>query len=180
MTNAGPRELALFLQPNFQSRLLSFFQSKIVVEIVVEQDIITEQNNYRAKAIIEQNYQRANEYRRSKELCAFAARRDRRPTVWRGQCHLPRGRQTFLCLWLGREGQDWKGAPRFACKLPPDRNETLRLQYEAVTPAFHWNKKHWSDVYYEQLATPLVRDWIRESHDLVVSKLPKVLRAKYL
>ena len=43
------RELALFLQPNFQSRLLSFFQSKIVVEIVVEQDIITEQNNYRAK-----------------------------------------------------------------------------------------------------------------------------------
>lgn len=86
----------------------------------------------------------------------------------------------FLCLWLGREGQDWKGGPRFACKLPPDRNETLRLQYEAVTPAFHWNKKHWSDVYYEQLATPLVRDWIRESHDLVVSKLPKVLRAKYL
>ena len=56
----------------------------------------------------------------------------------------------FLCLWLGREGQDWKGGPRFACKLPPDRNETLRLQYEAVTPAFHWNKKHWSDVYYEQ------------------------------
>lgn len=86
----------------------------------------------------------------------------------------------FLCLWLGREGQDWKGGPRFACKLPPDRNETLRLQYEAVTPAFHWNKKHWIDVYYEQLATPLVRDWIRESHDLVVSKLPKVLRAKYL
>lgn len=79
----------------------------------------------------------------------------------------------FLCLWLGREGQDWKGGPRFACKLPPERNETLRLQYEAVTPAFHWNKKHWSDVYYEQLATPLVRDWIRESHDLVVSKLPK-------
>ena len=78
------------------------------------------------------------------------------------------------------EGQDWKGGPRFACKLPPERNETLRLQYEAVTPAFHWNKKHWSDVYYEQLATPLVRDWIRESHVLVVSKLPKVLRAKYL
>lgn len=53
------RELALFLQPNFQSRLLSFFQSKIVVEIVVEQEIITEQNNYRAKAIIKQNYYRA-------------------------------------------------------------------------------------------------------------------------
>lgn len=22
----------------------------------------------------------------------------------------------FLCLWLGREGQDWKGGARFACK----------------------------------------------------------------
>lgn len=53
------RELALFLQPNFQSRLLSIFQSKIVVKIVVEQEIITEQNNYRAKTIIEQNNYRA-------------------------------------------------------------------------------------------------------------------------
>lgn len=86
----------------------------------------------------------------------------------------------FLCLWLGGDRQDWRGEPRFACKLPPDRNETLRQEYEAVAPAFHWNKKHWSDVYYEQLTTPLVRDWIKESHDLVVSKLSKVLRAKYL
>ena len=45
------RELALFLQPKFQSRLLSFFQSKIVVEIVVEQEIITEQNNHRTKQL---------------------------------------------------------------------------------------------------------------------------------
>ena len=79
----------------------------------------------------------------------------------------------FLCLWLGREGQDWKGGPRFACKLPPDRNETLRLQYEAVTPAFHWNKKHWSDVYYEQLATPLVRDWIRGRTTCSSANCPK-------
>lgn len=64
----------------------------------------------------------------------------------------------FLCLWLGGDRQDWRGEPRFACKLPPDRNETLRQEYEAVAPAFHWNKKHWSDVYYEHLATPLVRD----------------------
>ena len=87
----------------------------------------------------------------------------------------------FLCLWLGGGRYDkWDGASRFACKLAPERNEELREHYGAITPAFHWNKKHWSDVYYEQLATPLVRDWIRESHDLVVSKLPKVLRAKYL
>lgn len=86
----------------------------------------------------------------------------------------------FLCLWLGGDRQAWKGEPRFACKLSPERNEALRQEYEAVAPAFHWNKKHWSDVYYEHLATPLVRDWIREAHNLVVSKLSKVLRAKYL
>ncbi|MGX8682236.1 MAG: MmcQ/YjbR family DNA-binding protein [Bacteroidales bacterium] len=36
-----------------------------------------------------------------------------------------------------------------ALKLPPERNEELRVQYDAITPTWHWNKKHWSDVYYE-------------------------------
>lgn len=78
----------------------------------------------------------------------------------------------FLCLWLGEN-------PRFACKLAPERNEALREQYAAVTPAFHWNKKHWSDVYYGQLAAETVTAWIKESYELIVSKLPKAVRAKY-
>lgn len=58
----------------------------------------------------------------------------------------------FLCLWLGGGKFDkWDGAPRFACKLTPERNDELREHYHAITPAFHWNKKHWSDVYYMQL-----------------------------
>lgn len=85
----------------------------------------------------------------------------------------------FLCLWLGGDRQDWKGEPRFACKLSPDRNETLRQQYEAVTPAFHWNKKHWSDIYFEQLSPDLVAALIKESYELVVSNLPKAVRGKY-
>ena len=53
----------------------------------------------------------------------------------------------FLCLWLGSGRYETRdGMRRFACKLSPERNEELREQYEAVTPAFHWNKKHWSDV----------------------------------
>ena len=57
----------------------------------------------------------------------------------------------FLCLWLGGSRLSMKGEnPRFACKLAPERNEALRERYAAVTPAFHWNKKHWSDVYYAQ------------------------------
>lgn len=70
-------------------------------------------------------------------------------------------------------------ASRFACKLQPDRNEELRDRYDAVPPAFHWNKKHWSDIYYEQLDADLVTALITESYRLIVSKLPKAVRVKY-
>ena len=88
----------------------------------------------------------------------------------------------FLCLWLGGGKHDMKGntEPRFALKLTPDRNEELREHYSAILPAWHWNKKHWSDVYYEQLEDSLVTGLIKESYDLVVSKLPKALRQKYI
>lgn len=87
----------------------------------------------------------------------------------------------FACLWLGGGKHDMKdGAPRLALKLAPERNTELREQYSAVTPAWHWNKKHWSDVYYELLDSTLVKAWIHESYTLIISKLPKALRQKYL
>lgn len=87
----------------------------------------------------------------------------------------------FVCLWLGGGKHDMKDSePRFALKLLPARNEELRERYSAVTPAWHWNKKHWSDVYYEFIEDNLVRAWIKESYMLVVSKLPKIKREKYL
>ena len=92
----------------------------------------------------------------------------------------------FMCLWLGgKHGFDKLTTsledtqPRCVVKLTPERNEELREQYSAVTPAWHWNKKHWSDVYYEQLEEELVEGLIKESYDLVVSKLPKAVRCKY-
>lgn len=79
----------------------------------------------------------------------------------------------FVCLWLGDGKYDMKNSePRFALKLPPDRNEKLRAQFSAVTPAYHWNKKHWSDVYYENIEDRQVEEWIKESYKLVASKLP--------
>ena len=87
----------------------------------------------------------------------------------------------FMCLWLGSDKQDMKDSePRLALKLAPERNEELRAQFTAVTPAWHWNKKHWDDVYYEQLEDSLVMDWIKESYRLVASKLPKAIRQKYI
>ena len=86
----------------------------------------------------------------------------------------------FVCLSLGGSEHDMKdGEPRLALKLSPERNEELREQYAAITPAWHWNKKHWSDVYYEQVDDALVKAWIRESHQLIASKLPKALRSQY-
>ena len=58
----------------------------------------------------------------------------------------------FVCLWLGGGKHDMKdSSPRIALKLSPERNEELREHFSSVTPAWHWNKKHWSDVYYEQI-----------------------------
>ena len=86
----------------------------------------------------------------------------------------------FLCLCLGGGQHDMRDSePRLALKLTPERNEELRELYSSVTPAWHWNKKHWSDVYYEQLEDDLVKAIIKESYDLVVSKLPKSIRIKY-
>ena len=87
----------------------------------------------------------------------------------------------FLCLSLdGGQNDMGNSEPRLALKLKPERNEELREQYSAVTPAWHWNKKHWSDVYYEQLEEDLVKSLIKESYDLVVSKLPKSIRQNYM
>ena len=87
----------------------------------------------------------------------------------------------FVCLWLGGGRYDMKdGVSRIALKLSPDRNIELREQFSAVTPAYHWNKTHWSDVYYEEMEEAIVVGLIRESYQLIVSKLPKAIRAKYL
>ena len=87
----------------------------------------------------------------------------------------------FVCLWIGGDKYDIKDCePRLALKLSPERNEELRAQFSAMTPAYHWNKKHWSDVYYGQLDDTLVKEWIKESYQLVASKLPKAIRQKYI
>ena len=86
----------------------------------------------------------------------------------------------FMCLWLGGGKYNIDETMlRFACKLAPERNEELREQYSAIMPAFHWNKTHWSDVFFEQLDTDVVESIIRESYGVIVSKLPKSVRVKY-
>ena len=87
----------------------------------------------------------------------------------------------FVCLWLGGGWYDMKdGVSRIALKLSPDRNIELREQFSTVTPAYHWNKTHWSDVYYEEMDEAIVKGLIKESYRLIISKLPKSIRSKYI
>ena len=63
--------------------------------------------------------------------------------------------------------------PRVAVKLSPDVATELRERYDGIRPAYHMNKRHWSDLYLELLDEETVKQQIKASFDLVASKLPK-------
>lgn len=67
---------------------------------------------------------------------------------------------------------------RVAVKLPPEVGAALREQYGGVQPAYHMNKTHWNDLYLNRLDDVIVMELIRASYELVVSRLPKAMRAR--
>lgn len=86
------------------------------------------------------------------------------------------GGRMFLCCVL-------EFAERVAVKCNPDRAIVLRDSYlSAITPAWHFNKKHWNDIYFEQLPREVVEREIRHSYITVIREnvTPKALRQKLL
>lgn len=82
------------------------------------------------------------------------------------------GGKMFLCCVL-------EYAERIAVKCNPDRAIVLRDQYlSAITPAWHFNKRHWNDIYFEQLPREVVEREIRHSYLTVIHEnvTPKALR----
>ncbi len=68
---------------------------------------------------------------------------------------------------------------RINLKCNPERAVLLREEYEAITPGYHMNKRHWNTVTLDgSVPSSLVRDLIDLSHELVVASLPKAERAK--
>jgi predicted DNA-binding protein (MmcQ/YjbR family) len=66
-------------------------------------------------------------------------------------------------------------------KCDPGEAIKLREKYEAVTPGYHMNKKHWNTLKLDgSLTDREVFHWVNHSYDLVVSKLPKMLREEVL
>ncbi len=59
-------------------------------------------------------------------------------------------------------------------KCDPFNAEGLRERYNAVTPGYHMNKRHWNTVSMDK-TTPdgIIKEMIDDSYDLVFSKLSK-------
>lgn len=59
-------------------------------------------------------------------------------------------------------------------KVDPEKGEELREQYPAVQPGYHMNKKHWITVLMDgSVSDKLIKEWIDNSYQLVVSGLTK-------
>jgi predicted DNA-binding protein (MmcQ/YjbR family) len=62
-------------------------------------------------------------------------------------------------------------------KCDPDEALILREIYDSVTPGYHLNKNHWNTIRLDgKIADKQLKEWIRDSHDLVVKGLPKKVR----
>ncbi len=49
--------------------------------------------------------------------------------------------------------------------------------YEGVKPGYHMNKKHWNTIsLLSNIPEDKIFEWINDSYDLVVSKLPGKMR----
>lgn len=80
----------------------------------------------------------------------------------------------YLALWLDAK------EPHIAVKCDPDEAIRLRERYKAVEPAYHFNKKHWNDIYLDRDMNDFeVRRWIRHSYEEVILQLPLRIRKAY-
>ena len=86
------------------------------------------------------------------------------------------GRRMFACYVL-------EHTTRIAVKCNPDRAVVLRDNFlSAITPAWHFNKKHWNDIYFEELPREVVEREVRHSYITVIREnvTPKALREEIL
>jgi len=62
-------------------------------------------------------------------------------------------------------------------KCDPEKAIELREHYPSVQPGYHMSKKHWNTIYIDgSVDDKLIRQWIVDSYDLVVSSLTGKLK----
>ncbi len=65
-------------------------------------------------------------------------------------------------------------------KCDPEKAIELREQYQAVTPAWHFNKKYWNTIYPNRdMNDEEIKKWIHHSVDEVIKKLPQKAQNEY-
>ena len=66
---------------------------------------------------------------------------------------------------------------RLNLKCDPEKAIDLRERYDAISPGFHMNKKHWNTVYINKdLPSEKLKSLIEHSYNLVLDKIPKYIR----
>ena len=59
-------------------------------------------------------------------------------------------------------------------KCEPEKAIKLREKYPPVLPGYHMSKKHWNTIIIDgSISDDILKQWIDESYDLVVSKMTK-------
>ena len=66
---------------------------------------------------------------------------------------------------------------QLSVKCDPELAVQLRSAYEAITPGYHLNKRHWNTITLDgSVPDEMVTDLLGDSYDLVVASLPKARR----
>ncbi len=75
---------------------------------------------------------------------------------------------------------DLEESDRVNVKCKPEHADELRERYpHSVFPGYHMSKKHWNTVMMNrEVDDNLLKQWIRESYNLVVATLPKKVQKK--
>jgi predicted DNA-binding protein (MmcQ/YjbR family) len=74
---------------------------------------------------------------------------------------------------------DVEGPLSISIKCEPETAVALREDYSAVTPAYHMNKTHWNGIDINgSVPDKLIFQWIDDSYELIIKKLPLKLKAE--
>ena len=67
---------------------------------------------------------------------------------------------------------------RVSVKVEPELGERLRATYPEITPGYHLDKRHWITIECAAgLDDGMIRDLIEDSWAIIVSGLPRAVRA---
>lgn len=85
--------------------------------------------------------------------------------------------RNVLCFYVGSKWFCYVNIEAFdrcCVKTEPEIAEELRGRYGGIRPAWHMNKRLWSDVYFgSDVPDSLIRELVRQSYDIVAASLPK-------